>query len=198
MNHLAEFTKGLIKENPVFVGLLGMCPSLAITTSLSNAIGMGLAVTAVLTMSNAVISLMRKSIPKDIRIPVFIIIIAGFVTIIEMFMEAYFPQIYRSLGIFLSLIVVNCIILARAESFASKNGIFPSILDGLGMGLGFTIAISTISLFREVIGAGSILGIPLLGEAYQPALIMILPPGAFITLACILAFLNKLQAGKAA
>lgn len=197
MNMLADFTKGLIKDNPVFVGLLGMCSTLAITTSLANALGMGLAVTAVLTMANVVISLMRKIIPHDIRIPVFIIVIAGFVTIIEMVMEAYVPQIYRSLGIFLPLIVVNCIILARAESFASKNGVLLSMLDGLGMGLGYTIAICSISLFREIIGAGSILGLPLLGESYQPALIMILPPGAFITLACILAFLNKLESRKA-
>jgi electron transport complex protein RnfE len=197
MNYFQQFTKGLLKENPVFVMLLGMCSVLAVSTSLSNAIGMGFAATAVLVMSNVVIALIRKIVPNDIRIPVFIVVMAGFVTIIELVMKAYVPDIYKSLGIFIPLIVVNCIILARAEAFASKNGIIASLFDGLGMGLGYTIALCTLAIFREVIGTGKILGYSLFGAGYQPALIMILPPGAFITLACILAFLNKMQEKKA-
>ncbi|SMB81006.1 electron transport complex protein RnfE [Desulfonispora thiosulfatigenes DSM 11270] len=196
MNYLETFTKGLLKENPVFVALLGMCSVLAITTSMSNAIGMGAAVTVVLVMSNIVISLIRKIVPNDIRIPVFIVIMAAFVTMIELTMKAYVPAIYESLGIFIPLIVVNCVILARAEAFASRNGIIPSILDGLGMGLGYTIAVCVISFFREIIGTGKFLGFTLFGPEFEPALIMILPPGAFITLGFILAFLNKMQDRK--
>ena len=196
MNNLEIFTKGLLKENPVFVALLGMCSVLAITTSMSNAIGMGVAVTVVLVMSNIAISLIRKIVPNDIRIPVFIVIMAAFVTMIELVMKAYVPAIYESLGIFIPLIVVNCVILARAEAFASKNKIFPSILDALGMGLGYTIAVSAISLFREIIGSGEFFGYALFGAEFKPALIMILPPGAFITLGFILAFLNKMQDRK--
>lgn len=196
MNNFDIFSKGLLRENPVFVSLLGMCPVLAITTSMSNAIGMGAAVTVVLVMANIVISLIRKLVPNDIRIPVFIVIIAGFVTMIELVMNAYVPAVYESLGIFIPLIVVNCIILARVESFASKNKAFPSILDALGMGIGFAIAVSVISLFREIIGSGEFFGYALFGAEFKPALIMILPPGAFITLGFILAFLNMRQQRK--
>ncbi len=198
MNYLKEFTKGLLKENPVFVLLLGMCSTLAVSNSLSNAIGMGIAFTIVLTLSNIVISLIRKIIPNDIRIPVFIVVMAGFVTMIDLSIKAYFPALNESLGIFIPLIVVNCILLGRAEAFASKNGVIASLLDGLGMGVGYTFALSILAVIREVIGAGTVLGIPLFGESYQPALIMILPPGAFITLGCVLAFLNKMQEKKAA
>ena len=190
MNLKNEFTKGIIKENPVLISLLGMCPTLAVTSSVDNALGMSLAVIAVLTASNIVVSLMRKIIPDSIRIPSFIVIIATFVTAIEMTMHAFLPDLYRALGIFLPLIVVNCIILGRAEAFASKNGILKSIADALGMGLGFTLALFILSSVREIIGAGSFMGISLFGEAFQPALIMILPPGAFIALGGILGIMN--------
>lgn len=197
VNYLKEFTKGLLKENPVFVLLLGMCSTLAVSNSLSNAVGMGVAFTIVLVLSNIVISLIRKIVPGDIRIPVFIVVMAGFVSMIELAIKAYFPALNESLGIFIPLIVVNCILLGRAEAFASKNGVMASLLDGLGMGVGYTLALSILAIIREVIGAGTLLGIPLFGESYQPALIMILPPGAFITLGCVLAFLNKMQEKRA-
>jgi len=197
VNYLKEFTKGLLKENPVFVLLLGMCSTLAVSNSLSNALGMGAAFTIVLVLSNMVISSIRKIVPNDIRIPVFIVVMAGFVTMIDLLIKAYFPALNESLGIFIPLIVVNCILLGRAEAFASKNGILASLFDGLGMGVGYTLALSTLAIIREVIGAGTILGYPLFGPNYQPALIMILPPGAFITLGCVLAFLNKMQEKKA-
>ena len=198
MNKLVERLKnGLITENPTFVQVLAMCPTLAVTTSAKNAVGMGIATLVVLIFSNAMISAVRKFIPDKIRIPGYIVIIASFVTIIEMVMEAYLPALYTALGIFIPLIVVNCILLGRAEAFASKNGILASLFDGLGMGVGYTLALSTLAIIREVIGAGTILGYPLFGPNYQPALIMILPPGAFITLGCVLAFLNKMQEKKA-
>lgn len=193
MSLSSEFVKGLIRENPLFRLLLGMCPSLAVTTSVENGLGMGLATTAVLLASNIVVSFLRKIIPGSIRIPSFIVIVATFVTITEMVMHAYVPALYKSLGIFIPLIVVNCIILGRAEGFASKNRILPSLMDGLGMGLGFTLALVTLGTFREVLGAGTIYGISIFGASFDPALIMILPPGAFITLGFILAFLNKMQ-----
>ncbi|HHZ16193.1 MAG TPA: electron transport complex subunit E [Peptococcaceae bacterium] len=193
-----EFTKGVLRENPLFVLVLGMCPSLAITTSVANGIGMGVAFTGVLLASNIVISMLRKVIPNSIRIPSYIVIIATFVTMVEMLLHAYSPALFKSLGVFIPLIVVNCIILGRAEAFASKNGLTRSILDALGMGLGFTFALVTISTFREVLGAGTFLGMPVFGDSFQSALIMILPPGAFITLGCILAFINKMQSMKAA
>ncbi|QRN86336.1 electron transport complex subunit E [Clostridia bacterium] len=181
-----EFTKGIFKENPIFVLLLGMCPTLAVTTSVNNAIGMGLSVIAVLTASNIVVSLLRNIIPDSVRIPSYIVIIATFVTMIEMLVHAFFVELYSSLGIFLPLIVVNCIILGRAEAFANKNTVTDSIFDALGMGIGFTMALIILSTFREVLGAGSFMGHALFGEAFQPALVMILPPGAFLTLGCIL------------
>ena len=159
---------------------------------------MGVAFTGVLLASNIVISMLRKVIPNSIRIPSYIVIIATFVTIVQMLLHAYSPALFKSLGVFIPLIVVNCIILGRAEAFASKNGLTRSILDALGMGLGFTFALVTISTFREVLGAGTFLGMPVFGDSFQSALIMILPPGAFITLGCILAFINKMQSMKAA
>jgi electron transport complex protein RnfE len=197
VNYWKEFTKGLLIENPVFVLLLGMCSALAVSNTVSNAIGMGVAFTIVLILSNIVISAIRRIVPNDIRIPVFIVVMAGFVTIIELLIKAYFPALDRSLGIFIPLIVVNCILLGRAEAFASKNGIMASLLDGLGMGAGYTIALTVLALFREIIGAGTVFGIPLFGANYQPALIMILPPGAFITLGLVLAYLNYNQEKKA-
>lgn len=197
MNIFKEFTKGLIKENPLFSLLLGTCASLAVTTSVDNALGMGAALTFVLVGSNLVISLMRKIIPDNIRIPSYIVVIATFVTILEMFMHAYVPALYASLGIFVPLIVVNCIILGRAEAFAGKNGLLASLLDGLGMGIGYTFSLLAISAVREILGNGTFLGFTVLGDSIPPALIMILPPGAFFTLACILALIKKLQSKKA-
>lgn len=197
MNIFKEFTKGLIKENPLFSLLLGTCASLAVTTSVDNALGMGAALTFVLVGSNLVISLMRKIIPDNIRIPSYIVVIATFVTILEMFMHAYVPALYASLGIFVPLIVVNCIILGRAEAFAGKNGLLASLLDGLGMGIGYTFSLLAISAVREILGNGTFLGFTVLVDSIPPALIMILPPGAFFTLACILALIKKLQSKKA-
>jgi len=188
-----EFTKGLLKENPLLSMLLGMCASLAVTTSAKNALGMGIATTAVLVASNLAISLLRKFIPGHIRIPGYIVVIATFVTIIEMFMHAYTPALYESLGIFIPLIVVNCIILGRAEAFASKNPPLRSLADGLGMGIGYTLALLIVGTIRELLGNGSIYGYPIMGAAMKPALIMILPPGAFLTLGCLLALLRVLQ-----
>lgn len=195
---MKEFTKGLVRENPTFVQLLGMCPTLAVTTSVSNAIGMGLSVTAVLTASNMVISLIRKLVPSKIRIAAYIVVIAGFVTVIEMLLKAFFPEISKSLGVFIPLIVVNCIILARAEAFASKNGIGKSALDGLGMGLGFTGALSIIGTIREILGNGTFLGINILGSGFMPATIMILPPGAFLVLGIIIGVINAIKTKKEA
>jgi len=193
MSLAKEFSKGIISENPLFRLTLGMCPSLAITTSVENGLGMGAAFTAVLLASNVVVSLLRKIIPDSIRIPCYIVIIASFVTMIEMVMHAYAPTLFKSLGIFIPLIVVNCIILGRAEAFASKNGLSASVMDALGMGAGFTLALVVVSTIREVLGAGTFLGMPLGAASAQSALIMILPPGGFIALGCILALLNRLQ-----
>lgn len=177
----AEFCKGFIKENPIFVIMLGLCPVLAVSTSLVNAVGMGLAATFVLVLSNIVISVLRNIIPHKVRIPCFIVVIATFVTIAELFMKAYFPELNKSLGIFVPLIVVNCIILGRAEAFASRQSVFLSILDGLGMGFGFTLGLSLIAFIRELLGNGTIWGLKL-SLAYNPLLIAILPPGAFLTI----------------
>ncbi|NLY43998.1 MAG: electron transport complex subunit E [Clostridiaceae bacterium] len=185
-----DILNGIIKENPTFVLLLGMCPTLAVTTSVTNGIGMGLSATMVLIGSNVVISLLRKFIPSKIRIPAFIVIIAGFVTLIDMILKAYFPSLSKSLGIFIPLIVVNCIILARAEAFASKNDVARSAADGLGMGLGFTLALIVIASIREILGNGTFLGLKLFGEGFQPAIIMILAPGGFLTLGTILGVIN--------
>jgi electron transport complex protein RnfE len=193
---IRKFTNGILKENPIFVQLLGMCPTLAVTTSAENGLGMGLATTAVLAGSNVVISMLRKVIPNKVRIPAFIVVIATFVTIIGMILEGYFVDLYQALGLFIPLIVVNCIILARAESFAFKNTVGNSLLDGLGMGLGFTIALVILGSVREILGAGSIFGFSVFGAAYKPALIMILPPGAFLALGILLAINNKIKSSK--
>ena len=196
-SNLYEFTKGIIKQNPTLVTLLGMCPTLAVTTMAKNGIGMGLATTFVLVCSNFVISLLKNVIPKAVRLPCFIVIIAGFVTLIEFLMKGYIPELYSALGVFLSLITVNCIILGRAEAFASKNKIFPSILDGLGMGLGFTLSLTILGAFRELLGAGTIFGKTVLAESfYTPITIFILAPGAFFVLACLVAARNKIMNRK--
>jgi electron transport complex protein RnfE len=195
--NIKNFTNGLFKDNPVFVQMLGMCPTLAVTTSAINGLGMGMATTAVLTCANVAISMLRKFIPDKIRIPAFIVVIASFVTIVGMLMEGYLPALFSALGLFIPLIVVNCVILARAEAFAFKNGVFDSLLDGLGMGLGFTLALTILGSVRELFGAGSVFGFNLLGTAYKPALIMILPPGAFLALGLLLAGMNAWNAKKA-
>lgn len=194
---LKDFNNGLIKENPTFVQLLGMCPTLAVTTSAINGMSMGLATTSVLIGSNLVISLLRRVIPDKIRIPSFIVVIATFVTLIGMIMNAYVPALYDTLGLFIPLIVVNCIILGRAESFASKNSPGRSIMDGLGMGLGFTWALTLLGIVREIFGAGSVFGFQLFGSAFEPALIMILPPGAFLALGILIGFSNWLKNKRA-
>ena len=184
------FKNGLIEENPTFVQLLGMCPTLAVTTSVSNSIGMGLSATFVLMCSNFVISLVRKFIPGKIRIASYGVIIATFVSVIEMLLKAFLPALSESLGIFVPLIVVNCIILARAESFAAKNAPIPSALDGISMGLGFTGALTIVGAIREILGNGTFFGISLFGASYEPALIFILPPGAFLVLGSVIAVIN--------
>lgn len=195
-SNLSVLSTGLFKENPTFVQLLGMCPTLAVTTSLINGIGMGLSATFVLVFSNLVISLIRKFIPNKIRIASYIVVIAAFVSVIEMLLKAYLPSISDALGLFIPLITVNCIILARAESFASKNAPVPSIFDGLGMGLGFTLGLSILSSVREIIGQGTLLGFPILGASYEGALMFILPPGAFLSLGIILAIYNMIKDKK--
>jgi electron transport complex protein RnfE len=193
MNKLKEFTKGFVKENPVFVMALGLCPTLAVSSSVMNAIGMGLAATFVLACSNVFISMIKNVIPSKIRIPAYIVVIASFVTIVDMVMHAYLPPLHKSLGIFIPLIVVNCIILGRAEAFASKNNVFLSVLDGIGMGLGFTLALVVIASIREVLGAGQILGINLFPATYQPMLVAILAPGAFIVMGLLMGLMNILK-----
>ncbi|HOO45473.1 MAG TPA: electron transport complex subunit E [Deltaproteobacteria bacterium] len=182
MSFSKEFIKGIWRENPVFILVLGMCPVLAVTTSAANGLGMGLAATFVLLCSNMVISVIRSIVPDRVRIPVFIVVIASFVTVVDLVMSGYFRSLHHSLGLFIPLIVVNCIILGRAEAFASKNSIFLSIADGLGMGAGFTLALVILGGIRELFGNGSIFSYQLLGSGYEPILVMILPPGAFLTL----------------
>ncbi len=192
---LQTFLKGLIKENPLLVQLLGVCPALATTTSLDNALGMGGAFTMVLTASNILISLFKNFIPANIRIPCYIVIIASLVTAAELFMNAYFPALYEALGIFIPLIVVNCIILGRAEAFASKNGVLKSIADAAGMGIGFTLALSVIAAFRELIGSGTLLGYTVFSQM-QPVILFVLPAGAFITMGFLFALLNYIRAHR--
>ncbi|MEG0614437.1 MAG: electron transport complex subunit E [Oscillospiraceae bacterium] len=192
MSNIKEFTKGIIRENPTLVGLLGMCPTLAVTTMAQNGIGMGLATTFVLVCSNIAISLLKNVIPKAVRLPSFIVIIAGFVTFVSFILQRYIPALYDSLGLFLSLITVNCIILGRAEVFASKNKVLPSILDGLGMGLGFTLSLFIIGSIREILGAGTFFGLEV---PVSPMTIFILPAGGFFVLGCVIAVVNKI-AGK--
>lgn len=184
------FKNGLFKENPVLVQLIGMCSVLAITNTVENSLGMSAAVIAVLTLSNIVISIMRKFIPAKIRIPIFIVVIATFVTMVQMFMNAYMQPLYKSLGIFIPLIVVNCLILARAESFASKNGVFISAVDGIAMGVGYSIAVVALGTVREILGSGSFLGMSLFGESFQPIKLFIAPAGAFILLGILIGLYN--------
>ncbi len=190
---LKQLKSGILDNNPTLVQLLGMCPTLATTTSVENAIGMGLAATAVLIFSNLFVSLLRKFIPKQVRIAAFIVIISGFVTMVELLMKAYLNGLYQSLGIFIPLIVVNCIILARAEAYASKNKPLPSAVDGLAMGLGFTFALLLVATVREILGNGTFLGFPILGSAYAPALLLVMPAGAFLTLGFVIAAVQKLR-----
>lgn len=196
-NPVKIIKNGIIDENPTFMQVIGMCPTLAVTSSAINGIGMGLAATAVLICSNIFVSLLRKIIPDTVRIPCFIVVIATFVTIIEFALKAYVPSLYASLGLFIPLIVVNCIILARAEAFASKNGPFASACDGLGMGLGFTIALGCMGLIREFIGSGTAFGMTVLPEAFPKTLLFVMAPGAFFTLACMMAILNNIKNKKA-
>ncbi len=190
------FFKGVVAENPVLRLLLGLCPTLATSTSVINALGMGVSVIFVLFCSNLLVSLTRSFTPQKIRIPIFIGIIATFVTIVDLVLAGFMPELHKSLGMFIKLIVVNCIILARAEAFASKNNPFNAIIDALGMGIGFTIAMVILATFREVLGNGTWLGIPLLGSSFEPALLMILAPGAFFTLGSIIGFLNWMNHRK--
>ena len=196
---------GLIKENPTFVLMLGMCPTLAVTTSAINGLGMGLSTTVVLVLSNMLISMLRKVIPDSVRMPAFIVVVASFVTIVQFLLEGFVPSLYDSLGLYIPLIVVNCIILGRAESYASKNPVLPSIFDGIGMGLGFTFGLTCIAIVREFIGTGAIFGVQILPLAdaaagkggYVPVTIFILPAGAFLVLAFLVAGMNKLKKREA-
>ena len=193
MSVMKEFTKGFYEENPVFRLALGLCPALAVSTSVENALGMGAAATFVLIGSNMVISILRKLIPAKVRIPCFIVIIASFVTIVELMMGAYLPELSKSLGIFIPLIVVNCVILGRAEAYASKHGIFLSALDGIGMGLGFTFALVLLGAIREILGSGKLMGYMVFGSGFEPVLLMIMAPGAFITLGLLMGYFNTLD-----
>lgn len=196
MSFFKELTNGIIKENPTFVIVLGMCPTLAVTTSVKNAIGMGLAATFVLLCSNIIISMIKDITPSKIRIPVYIVVIAAFVSVVNMVMEAYVPALHKALGIFIPLIVVNCIILGRAEAFASKNNVIMSAADGIGMGLGFTLSLTVVATIRELLGAGTWLDIKILPATYDPMLVAILAPGAFLTLGFLMAILNMLKEKK--
>lgn len=191
MSKLKIITDGILKNNPTFVLVLGMCPTLGTTTSAINGLGMGVATMAVLIMSNMVISLIKNLIPDKVRIPAFIVVIASFVTIIEMLMQAYVPSLYASLGVFIPLIVVNCIILGRAEAFASKHGVFDSLLDGVGIGLGFTIALTVIGAVRELLGSGAVFGYSFGVADYMP-LVFVLAPGAFLVLGYLMVLFNKI------
>jgi electron transport complex protein RnfE len=193
MGNIKYFTNGLLKENPTFVLVLGTCPTLAVTTAAINGIGMGAATIFVLVFSNLLISLLKNFIPDKVRIAAFILIIATFVTIVDLVMKAYTPDLYKALGIFIPLIVVNCIILGRAEAFAQKKSVWLSVLDGLGMGLGFTLAITLIGSIREILGNGSIFGVRLLAEQATTVLIFVLPPGAFVTYGFLIAIMNRIK-----
>lgn len=187
------FTRGLIKENAVLVLMIGLCPALAVSGTVRDAFGMGLAATFVLFFSNIIISIMRKRIPNEVRIPIFILIISTFVTIIDYFMQAFQPSLYRALGVFVPLIVVNCMILGRAEAYASKNSVINSALDGLGVGLGFTLALTVMGAIREILGNGTFLGMAIFGEGFKnaPVIFMILPPGAFLVIGVMKALINR-------
>ena len=196
MSIAREFYKGLWRENPVFRLVLGMCPTLAVTTAAVNGIGMGLATTFVLVCSNVVISLLRNLIPPRVRIPSFIVVIASFVTIVDLVMAGFFFQLHKTLGLFIPLIVVNCIILGRAEAFASKYPLADSVADGFGMGIGFTLSLLVLGSIREVLGNGTLFSIPAFGPGFYPFLVMILPPGAFITLGFLLALMHRLSSHR--
>lgn len=193
MSNLKYFTNGFIKENPTFVLVLGTCPTLAVTTAAMNGIGMGIATTFVLVFSNLMIAALKNFIPDKVRIAAFILVIATFVTIVDLVMKAYTPDLYKTLGIFIPLIVVNCIILGRAEAFAQKNAIIPAILDGLGMGIGFTLAITLMGSIREILGNGSIFDIRLVSQDTKTILMFILPPGAFLTYGYLIAIMNRFK-----
>lgn len=188
---------GIIKENPTFVLMLGMCPTLAVTTSAMNGLGMGLTTAVILTASNMFISMLRKVIPDSVRMPAYIVVVASFVTIVQFLLEGFIPSLYESLGIYIPLIVVNCIILGRAEAYASKNTVVASIFDGIGMGFGFTVGLTMIGLVRELIGVGQIFGFQVMPKSYEPLTIFIMAPGAFIVLACLVALQNKFKIGSA-
>ena len=192
MSLTKEFWKGIASENPVFRLVLGMCPTLAVTTEAVNGIGMGLATTFVLVCSNAVVSIIRSAIPSKVRIPAYIVVIATFVTVVDLVMNAYAHDLHKALGVFIPLIVVNCIILGRAEAFASRHGVLASVADGLGMGVGFTLSLTLLGSVRELLGNGTWFGLPVLGSGYPPLIVMILPPGAFIALGVLLAGMNYL------
>jgi len=192
MSQLKNFTKGFIKENPVFVLLLGMCPVLGVTSSAINGLGMGLATTFVLVMANTVVSLVKNQIPDKVRIPAFIVIIATFVTVVELVMQAYLPSLFESLGLFIPLIVVNCIVLGRAEAFASKNNLVSSVVDGLGMGLGFAFALTLLGGIREILGSGRLFDFVIYSEDYV-MLLFVLAPGAFIVLGYLIALINRIK-----
>ncbi|MGN0416454.1 MULTISPECIES: electron transport complex subunit RsxE [Anaerostipes] len=195
-NPIERLINGIVKENPTFVLMLGMCPTLAVTTSAINGAGMGLSTTAVLMFSNLIISALRNIIPDRVRIPGYIVVIASLVTIVQFLLQGYVPSVNAALGLYIPLIVVNCIILGRAESFAAKNGPIVSFFDGLGMGLGFTIALTLIGAFRELLGAGQIFGMQVMPASYEPITIFILAPGAFFVLACLVAAQNKIRSKK--
>lgn len=195
-NPVERLINGIIKENPTFVLMLGMCPTLAVTTSATNGAGMGLTTTAVLMFSNMIISLLRNFIPDRVRIPGYIVVIASLVTLVQFSLQAYLPALNDALGLYIPLIVVNCIILGRAESFASKNGPINSFFDGVGMGLGFTVALTILGGFRELLGAGTLFGITVMPAVYQPISIFILAPGAFFVLSCLVAIQNKIKNRK--
>jgi len=198
MNVFKSLKNGIIDENPTFRLVLGMCPTLAVTTSIQNAVGMGLAASFVLIFSNIAISALKDFIPENVRIPAYVVVIAAFVTIVQLLLAAFLPALNDSLGIFIPLIVVNCIILARAETFASKNGVLASALDGLSIGIGFTLALVLVSAVRELLGKGTLMGIAVLGGGYEPMLIMVIAPGGFLTLGLLMAGLNKIGALRAA
>jgi electron transport complex protein RnfE len=194
--YVQEFRKGLWKENPVFRMVLGLCPALAVTNSVINGIAMGLATLFVLVCSNTVVSAIRNIIPDKVRIPSFIIIIASFVTIVDLTMNAWAHQVHKTLGLFIPLIVVNCLILGRSEAFASRKPVLSSFIDGIGMGVGFTLALGLLGAVREILGSGTILGYPLMGSAYNDMLVMILPPGAFLVMGILLGIFNAIDAAR--
>ncbi len=196
MSQLSNFTKGFFKENAVFVLLLGMCPTLGVTSSAINGLGMGLATAFVLVMSNLVISLIKNLIPNKVRIPTFIVVIASFVTIVQMVMEAFVPSLFKALGVFIPLIVVNCVILGRAEAFASKNNVWSSVVDGMGMGLGFSMALTMLGAIREILGNGSIFDMKFVPDDATTILVFVLSPGAFVALGYLIALINRLRKVK--